>query len=148
MDDKEKVYLFKVSLNKKIYREIALKGTSSLYKFAEAIIGAFDFGLDHSFGFYSNINDIYKSNEVYTLFYDTDSSLTVMPNEKSVRNSYIYKVFESDKKMVFLFDYGDNWEFLVECCGIIEAEVGKRYPKVTKKQGEAPPQYPDYDDEE
>ncbi|BET28960.1 plasmid pRiA4b ORF-3 family protein [Wolbachia endosymbiont of Carposina sasakii] len=70
-----------------------------------------------------------------------------MPNEKSVKNSYIYKVFEPDKKMIFLFDYGDNWEFLVECCGIIEAEAGTRYPKVTKKQGEAPPQYPDYEDE-
>lgn len=70
-----------------------------------------------------------------------------MSNEKSVKNSYIYKVFEPDKKMIFLFDYGDNWEFLVECCSIIEAEAGKRYPKVTKKQGKAPPQYPNYDDE-
>ncbi|MBD0391919.1 hypothetical protein IC220_05680 [Wolbachia endosymbiont of Pentalonia nigronervosa] len=70
-----------------------------------------------------------------------------MPNEKSVRNSYIYKVFEPGKKMIFLFDYGDNWEFLVECCDIIEAETGKRYPKVTKEEGKAPEQYPDYDDE-
>jgi hypothetical protein len=70
-----------------------------------------------------------------------------MSNEKSVKNSYIYKVFEPDKKMIFLFDYGDNWEFLVECCSITEAEAGKRYPKVTKKQGKAPPQYPNYDDE-
>ncbi|WP_438456567.1 IS1096 element passenger TnpR family protein [Wolbachia endosymbiont of Kerria lacca] len=107
---------------------------SSLHKFAETIINAFNFELDHSFGFYSNINDIYKSNEVYTLFYDTDSSLIVIPNEKSVKNSYIYKVFEPGKKMIFLFDYGDNWEFLVECCGITEAETETRYPKVTKKQ--------------
>jgi len=45
--------------------------------------------------------------------------------------------------MIFLFDYGDNWEFLVECCDIIEAETEKRYPKVTKKEGKAPEQYPD-----
>ena len=141
------VYLLKISLDRKIYREMELRGSSSIYKFAEAIISAFNFELDHSFGFHSNIKDIYKSDEVYTLFYDTDSSLTVMPNEKSVRNSYSYKVFEPGKKMIFLFDYGDNWEFLVECRDIIEAETGKRYPKVTKKEGKAPEQYPDYDDE-
>ncbi|MGL9758431.1 MAG: IS1096 element passenger TnpR family protein [Wolbachia sp.] len=126
MDDKEKVYLFKV------YREMALKGRTSLYAFAKEIVGAFDFEFDHAFGFYDNIKDIRKSSEAYTLFYDFGDS--VNDNEKSVKKSYIYKVFQLNKKMLFLFDYGDNWEFLVECCSIIEAEVGKRYPKVTKKQ--------------
>lgn len=124
---------------------MALKGRTSLYAFAKEIVGAFDFEFDHAFGFYDNIKDIHESSEAYTLFYDFGDS--VNDNEKSVKKSYIYKVFQLNKKMLFLFDYGDNWEFLVECCGIIEAEVGKRYPKVTKKQGEAPPQYPNYDDE-
>ncbi|WP_264339134.1 plasmid pRiA4b ORF-3 family protein [Wolbachia endosymbiont (group A) of Cydia splendana] len=143
MDNKEKVYLFKLSLNKKIYREMALKGRTSLYTFAKEIVGAFDFEFDHAFGFYDNIKDIHESSEAYTLFYDFGDP--VNDNEKSVKKSYIYKVFQLNKKMLFLFDYGDNWDFLVECCGVIEAEIGKRYPKITKKQGEAPPQYPDYD---
>jgi len=54
MDKKERVYLFKISLDKKIYREMELLGSSSLYKFAETIVSAFNFELDHSFGFYSN----------------------------------------------------------------------------------------------
>lgn len=124
---------------------MALKGRTSLYAFTKEIVGAFDFEFDHAFGFYDNIKDIHESSEAYTLFYDFGDP--VDDNEKSVKKSYIYKVFQLNKKMLFLFDYGDHWEFLVECCSIIEAEVGKRYPKVTKKQGEAPPQYPNYDDE-
>lgn len=122
---------------------MALKGRTSLYTFAKEIVDAFDFEFDHAFGFYDNIKDIHESSEAYTLFYDFGDP--VNDNEKSVKKSYIYKIFQLNKKMLFLFDYGDNWEFLVECCGVIEAEIGKRYPKITKKQGEAPPQYPDYD---
>ena len=61
MDNKEKVYLFKVSLNRKIYREMTLKGRTSLYAFAKEVVDAFDFEFDHEFGFYDNIKDIHES---------------------------------------------------------------------------------------
>ncbi|WP_375603614.1 hypothetical protein NOX90_03755 [Wolbachia endosymbiont of Anurida maritima] len=145
MNEKEKVYLFKVSLNKKIYREMALKGRTTLYAFAKEIVGAFDFEFDHAFGFYDNIKDIHKSSEAYTLFYDFGDP--VNDNEKSVKKSYIYKVFQLNKKMLFLFDYGDDWMFLVECLGISDPKDSIKYPVVVERKGAAPPQYPDYDDE-
>ena len=151
MNNKEKVYQFKVSFKipkRKIYREMALKGSSSLHQFAELITGAFDFQLDHAFGFYDNIRNFYRSTEAYTSFYDHG----IFPpepelKEKSVLNSYVYNVFEPGKKMHFHFDFGEDWEFLVECLGIIEAEEGRNYPVITKKVGEGPPQYPDPDSE-
>jgi len=99
MDNKEKVYLLKLSLNKKIYREMALKGRTTLYTFAKEIVGAFDFEFDHAFGFYDNIKDIHESSEAYTLFYDFGDQ--VNDNEKSVKKSYIYKVFNLTKKCYF-----------------------------------------------
>jgi len=142
---KEQVYIFKVSVEKSVHRTIELKGSTSLYDFAEEIISAFDFEFDHAFGFYDNINDLYESNAKYTLFYD--SIKPVNPGEKSVKKSYVYEVFEPGKKMAFLFDYGDDWIFLVECLGVADQEAGKKYPIVTGKKGKAPEQYPDYDDE-
>ena len=144
MSDKEKVYQFKVSLlipRQKIYREMALKGSSSLREFAKTITAAFNFKLDHSFGFFNNLKDFYESTEAYTSFYDNGSPM--QPNEKSVKNSYVCDVFEPGKKMHFHFDFGDDWEFLVECRNVIEAEEGKNYPVVTKKVGEGPSQYPE-----
>ncbi|CAH0559255.1 unnamed protein product [Brassicogethes aeneus] len=142
----EQIYNFKVNLKfakKDIYRTIELKGATSLYQFAKEIVRAFDFQFDHAFGFHDNISDMYESNEEYTLFYDDGNPIN--PNEKSVKQSHIYKVFEPSKKMLFHFDYGDDWMFLVECLGVSNPEAGKDYPIVTKKKGKAPPQYPNYD---
>jgi hypothetical protein len=49
-------------------------------------------------------------------------------------------------KMLFLFDYGDEWLFRVTFkeAGIKAAKT--RYPCLVASQGEAPAQYPDEDD--
>jgi hypothetical protein len=44
--------------------------------------------------------------------------------------------------MTFLFDYGDNWQFRVELIGKGVKERDVKYPKVRKKVGRAPKQYP------
>jgi len=100
--------------------------------------------LDHAFGFYNNIKNIYKSSEIYTLFCDYGSSVEL--HEKSVEKSYIYKVFEPGKKMIFLFDYGDDWRFLVDCLDIVKPEVKKKYPNIVERKGKTPSQYLDCED--
>ena len=50
-------------------------------------------------------------------------------------------------KMLFLFDYGDEWLFKVEMVGMGEKVRKARYPKVIKSMGTAPRQYPDPDAE-
>jgi hypothetical protein len=52
------------------------------------------------------------------------------------------------KKMLFLFDYGDEWRFIIELKAIQPAEPRARYPKVVESVGEAPEQYPEWDEEE
>ena len=49
-------------------------------------------------------------------------------------------------KMLFLFDYGDQWQFKVEVIGLGEKVPKARYPRVIKSMGTAPPQYPDPDE--
>jgi hypothetical protein len=41
--------------------------------------------------------------------------------------------------MLFLFDYGDDWRFVVKVIGRGEKYPKARYPKMLKKIGEAPP---------
>jgi hypothetical protein len=48
--------------------------------------------------------------------------------------------------MLFLFDYGDNWEFLLTCNSIVEPEPGVAYPRITGGNGETPEQYPPYEE--
>ncbi len=50
-------HVFRVRLWPKIYRDIEIESSKSLDDLAAAIVQAFDFDLDHAFGFYSKLDD-------------------------------------------------------------------------------------------
>ncbi|MGI8856015.1 MAG: hypothetical protein ACR2JW_09705 [Thermomicrobiales bacterium] len=53
------------------------------------------------------------------------------------------------KEFLFLFDYGDEWHFgvkLIDAKGKLTPEA--EYPRVTASRGEAPPQYPPWDEDD
>ena len=50
--------------------------------------------------------------------------------------------------MIFLFDFGDNWEFQVLLEKIKQGRKDFEHPQIIDKQGKAPVQYPNWDDEE
>jgi hypothetical protein len=53
------------------------------------------------------------------------------------------------KEFLFLFDFGDEWHFGVKLRHTRDAvEPGVRYPRVVASHGEAPPQYPDIEDDD
>ncbi len=137
---KDKIFTFKVYFEEKVYRVIEIPGEKSLYDLAEAIVKAFGFNFDHAFGFYNNIENLYESDEVYELFVDMGQS---EPGKKGVKDEDVCDVFELHKQMIFLFDYGDDWMFLVECKAISDRVSKVRYPKVAQKVGKAPEQYPE-----
>lgn len=79
-----------------------------------------------------------------------EESLSLDDSEaRGVKGVPITEAFpKPGKKMLFLFDYGDEWRFIVELKTIQPAEPRARYPKVVESVGEAPEQYPDWDEEE
>lgn len=53
------------------------------------------------------------------------------------------------KEFLFLFDYGDEWRFGVKLLGTSEKLTpDAAYPRVTAARGEAPAQYPPWDEDE
>ena len=140
-------HIFRASLKPKLYRDIEIEGTRSLGDLAEAIVGAFDFSFDHAFGFYSKLTGSYhQSPEQYELFADMEDADS---DAESVERTKVAQVFAMvGKKMLFLFDYGDEWRFQVELVRLGEKTPKTRYPKLLSTVGTAPPQYPDHDDED
>src|SRR4051812_23325068 len=66
-------HIFRVQLWPKVYRDIEIESNKSLYDLAVAIVQAFDFDLDHAFGFFSKLDDyIFDSPVRYELFADLD----------------------------------------------------------------------------
>lgn len=141
----EKIYLIKATLSDQYghvkgmpYRTLAMPEGFTLYRLAEAILNSFGFDFDHAFGFYDNTERWTDSKEGYELFRDMGEESEF----KGVKRRKINKVFDKiRKKMLFLFDYGDEWHFIVELEGIESPKEDEMYPLVLKSVGEAPPQY-------
>jgi hypothetical protein len=82
-----------------------------------------------------------------------EASLSFLDDEdettaRGVKESLVSSVFTLGKKLLYLFDYGDEWRFIVECQKVEKAEPRKHYPKLLEAKGEAPEQYPDEDFDE
>ncbi len=62
----------------------------------------------------------------------------------SVRKTEIRQVWKNKgDKMMFLFDYGDCWQFIITLKNFNETEYNKRkYPIVSNIKGTSPKQYP------
>jgi hypothetical protein len=138
--------VFRASLRPKICRAFEIASTASLYALAQAIVRSFDFDFDHAFGFYNKLKgNIYDSPVRYELFVDIGEG---EGNARSVKRTRVIKAFPSvGTKMRFLFDYGDEWEFLVELVERKPKEPQVKLPRLVISAGKAPAQYPDPEDE-
>lgn len=148
-------YIFRVILESgpfelkggKPYREISILSSKTLTTLARVIVHSFGFYFDHCYGFYDNLNDTFKSQEIFELFSD-------LPDVEHTLGAFgvtyvkIPKAFNQiGKKMRFLFDYGDGWQFTVELLDIKPAHPSRKNPKIVKKVGVDPEQYPNWDED-
>lgn len=151
---KSGLYIFNVWLygdehctqEKRIIRKIQIAPTKTLYNFAKVITQAFDFEFDHCFGFYDTLKDRKNSKKMFELFVDIGEESR--PQAKGVKKTKISQAFHNiGEKMIFLFDYGDGWQFNVELLEICKNTKGYLMPKVLESIGEAPMQYPPCEEE-
>ena len=123
--------------------ELVLGGEWSLYDFAAFLIKTVGFDFDHAFEFCDNLKNPYRSTERYTLFADMDDDEA---DDPGVQNTRVSAVFHPGRKMLFHFDYGDDWFFLVSCTGVKESTAKRPFRKVLSSRGTPPEQYPHYED--
>lgn len=143
---RDRVYILKVTASisgKPRSRTIAILGKSTLYTLAHTILKAFNFDSDHLFGFYDNVDHWTDSDETYEFDYDFDphAGSDESTRIREVRQAKISGVFnEIGKEMLFLYDYGDEWHFVVELSGKRPREEGMEYPAIIERVGKAPRQ--------
>lgn len=65
--------------------------------------------------------------------------------EPGVKSTIVKDVFTPHKRLCFLFDYGDDWHFIVTCNSVDEAPTKRKIAKVLSRQGTPPEQYPAYE---
>jgi hypothetical protein len=125
-----------------IWREVELAADQTLAELGERIPAAFEFDDDHLWSFFLSGKPWDRASEY--------ARLPDPPVGGRNRGADGLRVGDAPakKEFLFLFDYGDEWHFGVRLVRTGQVEPGARYPRVVASQGQAPPQYPDVDDED
>ncbi len=133
----DRVFEFTVSLSKKCYRVIRCLPRHTFEDLHLAIQEAFEFANDH----------------LYSFFLDgIPFSLYAVNSPYSEEPPYTDKVCLGDKRLInkqrilYLFDYGDSWEFDVVLDVKHDSTIVLKKPEIIKSVGEAPEQYSDFDE--
>jgi len=124
--------------------KLVLGGKHSLYDFAVILIKTVRFDFDHPFEFCDNLKRPYRSKERYSLFADMGHG----DGELGVEETLVSEVFRPRRKMIFHFDYGDDWYFLLTCTAVKQSDKSRRFHSLLSTTGSPPVQYPDFEEEE
>ena len=152
-----KLYCLKVALmyNKRIYRNIEIIENQSLDDLHESIFHAFDRYDAHLYSFFltrkgtKNIRVIFDAPE-YTHPMNLEDLWEFAPKERhNAKKTKIGSLGLKEKeKFYYLFDFGDEWWHEVTVLTIQTVKTVQAYPRIAKKVGESPEQYPEYEDED
>lgn len=131
-------YVLSVSVYTGCYRHIQISGDSTLQELHNAIQDAFQFDDDHAYGFFMD-NKRWSNRDCYYAPGAEDGYRSA--GRYTLDQAGLYK----GKKFLYLFDFGDEWTF--QCKVLRVAEEDTPVPVILKSKGEAPKQYPDWDED-
>ncbi len=152
-----KIYRIKAALmyNKRVYRHIEILENQTLADLHECIFEAFDRYDEHLYSFFLTRKAMRSTRAIY----DAPEITHSMNLEelfgfgfKKKHNAEKTEIgdleLEEKEKLYYLFDFGDDWWHELTVLKIEDAGRAKGYPKIVKKVGESPEQYPEYDDDD
>lgn len=125
-------YIFKVSLSGKVWRKIKLSHNHTLYDLHMEIQNAFHFDDDHLYTFFMEGKRSSKNN-----FHSDMCGEGPYVDHAVIGELGLYK----GKRILYLFDYGDMWQFMINVVEINENEEEISIPEIIEIKGEAPKQY-------
>lgn len=133
------IHRFKVSLRDRpdIWRIIDIKGNQMLSSLHKAIFKAFDRFEEHQYSFFLS-NKPYDRESEYTSPGIGTNGTSKLATRIRIDSIALY----GGPKFLYLFDYGDEWWHEVELISVTERVTRANYPRMVKKQGKSPPQYP------
>ena len=151
-----KVYCIKTALfyNRRIYRTIEIFENQSLADLHDSIFEAFDRVDERFYSFFPTGKPV--KNTLYIYDYP---EITHPMNLENISGFAHKKRYDAEKlkirelnldekdKFYYLFDFKDEWWHELTVLKIEDASGPAGYPKITKKVGDSPELYPDYDDD-
>ena len=135
--------------NPVLCRTIQIRGNQTLQDLHFAIFAAFDREEEHLYEFQFGKRPIDPNGPRYVMPHPLDFSfddggpLAAGQTDKTTIDSLGLQI---RSRFAYWFDFGDDWWHQINVEAIEDAPASGKYPKVTKKVGKSPPQYPDWEE--
>jgi len=126
------VYTFKVSLSKTLWRKLNLSYKHTFGDLHNAIQDAFEFDNDHLYAFYMEGKRSGKA--IYCQYAEHEG---LIAETTTIESLNLYK----GERFLYLFDFGDEWEFNVELLEINYESPTPLKPMIIESKGKSPQQY-------
>jgi hypothetical protein len=127
--------------NPKVSRVIEIQGHQTLEQLHQAIFQAFEREEQHHYEFQLDKKASFPDKRFVLAEVEEDE----VDECGIVENTTIQELKLKEGDLFgYLFDYGDMWIHQINVLSIKEEEEAVSYPRVTKKVGQSPPQYPDW----
>lgn len=140
---RQREFVFRATLARDptVRRKAALSAEQTLEDLHELLREEFGWDDPHLYAFWLSGRFWDRDETEYTAPFELEES-----SAKSAQTPLGALELRDGQKIAYVFDFGDQWEveIVVEAVG----DAAGAYPRVLERVGEAPPQYPDYDDEE
>ena len=140
-----------IKKNKVICRTIQIRGDQTLEDLHYAIFKAFDREDQHPYEFQvGGKGPMDPEARRYVLPGRFESLLPTTPTPVGdVTHTTIGSLgLQKDDVFGYWFDFGDDWWHQIDVVDIEQEAGDGKYPKITKRVGESPPQYVDWDEED
>ena len=111
------------------YRLVQFHKDTNLLQLAHHILKSFGFKLSEPFGFYSDPDNWHKSDYKFELFEDD-------PKKNTLKNTFIDDFFEIQKEFLLIYDYLEEYRFLLFFDKMVPERTGITYPDVIESMGE------------
>jgi hypothetical protein len=132
-----------VKKNPVVSRTIEIRGDQSLEQLHDVIFKAFNREDQHLYEFQiggKGPNDPKAKRYGLTVYEDTEI-------EGDVRETTIDTLqLKKDEAFGYWFDFGDDWWHQINVISIENKSSKSKYPRITNRIGQSPPQYVDFDE--
>ena len=141
MKAKAKSIIISVSAGSGCYRHLKISDQATLEDLCSEILEAFEFVNDHAHAFFMNNRPWSDDDCYYDAFSDEDNEYR-HTCDYTLKKARLYE----DQKFVFVFDFGDDWEFNCRVLRIIDEQTDSA--QIIRTKGEPPCQYVASDNED
>ena len=135
--------------NPVVSQTIQIRGNQTLAKLHEAIFDAFDRDDEHMYEFQvGGKRPMDRKAKRYVLPMGDDPFDDQRPAGVVIRTTVDALGLKKGQAFGYWFDFGDDWWHQIDVIAIHDGPGSDRYPRVTAKTGDSPPQYLDWEDED